>query len=116
PAAERVAEGGIAPRGLLGEADLAAEHGASRTPAREAMLQLETWGLGRLIPKKGALVTTPTAREREELLSVRAMLEGHAVSRIVPVEPRREALLAALAAVVAAEGGARGRGAGVAGR
>src|SRR5699024_233144 len=35
-------------------------------------------------------------------LSVRAMLEGHAVSPIVPVEPRRESLLAALAPVPAA--------------
>lgn len=101
--AQRIAEGGIEPGALLREVDLAAEHGASRTPAREAMLQLETWGLVRLIPKKGALVTTPTAREREELLSVRAMLEGHAVSRIAPVEPRRESLLAALAPVLAAQ-------------
>ena len=37
----------------------------------------------RLVPKKGSLVTSPTARERRELLSVRSMLESHAVSRIV---------------------------------
>src|SRR5699024_1492179 len=48
-------------------------------------------------------------REREELLSVRAMLEGHAVSRIAPVEPRRESLLAALAPVLAAQEAATGR-------
>jgi len=75
----------------------------SRTPALEAMLQLEAWGLVRLIPKKGALVTTPTARERDELLSVRAMLEGHAVARIAPDPARRQGLLAALAPVIAAQ-------------
>jgi DNA-binding GntR family transcriptional regulator len=107
--ARRIAVGAIDPGELLREVDLAEEHGASRTPAREAMLQLETWGLVRLIPKKGALVTTPTAREREELLSVRAMLEGHAVARIAPDESRRESLLEALAPVLEAQQSAVGR-------
>src|SRR5699024_1564544 len=95
--AQRIAEGGIEPGALLREVDLAAEHGASRTPAREAMLQLEPWGLVRLIPKKGALVTTPTAREREGPLPGRAMVAGDPAARIVPGEPRGESLLAALA-------------------
>lgn len=107
--AKQIAEGTIEPGTLLREVDLAAEHGASRTPAREAMLQLETWGLVTLMPKKGALVTTPTAREREELLSVRAMLEGHAVSRIAPEENRRTSLLDALAPVLAAQEAATDR-------
>ena len=51
--ARRITEGAIEPGELLREVDLAAEHGASRTPAREAMLQLETWGLVRLLPKIG---------------------------------------------------------------
>ena len=106
--AREIAESTIEPGALLREVDLAAEHGASRTPAREAMLQLETWGLVRLLPKKGALVTTPTAREREELLSVRSMLEGHAVSRIAPDETRRASLLEALAPVLAAQEAATG--------
>ena len=101
--ARHIAEGAIEPGELLREVDLAAEHGASRTPAREAMLQLETWGLVRLLPKKGALVTNPTSRERDELLSVRAMLEGHAVARIAPDESRRQGLLEALAPVLEAQ-------------
>lgn len=101
--ARQIATGDIEPGALLREVDVAEEHGASRTPAREAMLQLETWGLVRLLPKKGAQVTTPTAREREELLSVRAMLEGHAVSRIAPDETRRTSLVEALAPVLTAQ-------------
>ncbi|MGO3885267.1 MAG: GntR family transcriptional regulator [Mycetocola sp.] len=64
---------------LITEAELAAESGASRTPAREAMVQLESWGLVRLVPKKGAIVTTITSEERRDLLAVRALFETAAV-------------------------------------
>lgn len=107
--ARRIAEGDIDPGDLLTEVDVAAEHGASRTPAREAMLKLSTWGLVRLVPKKGALVTSPTARERRELLSVRSMLESHAVARIVGDEGRRTNLLEALEATLAAQADSVGR-------
>ena len=99
--ARRISEGAIEPGALLRAVDVAVEHGASRTPARE--------GLVRLLPKKGAQVTTPTAREREELLSVRAMLEGHAVSRIAPDETRRTSLVEALAPVLTAQEAATDR-------
>ena len=56
------------PGAWLTETDLAAAGGASRTPAREAMLLLERWGLVRLIRKKGAVVTPLTAKERRDLL------------------------------------------------
>ena len=74
---------------LLTEADLAEARRASRTPAREAMLQLERWRLVRLVPKKGALVTTVTSKERRDLLAVRAMFEIDAVQALTggTVEP-----------------------------
>ena len=78
-AAREIIEGRFEPGTLLTEADLAEAQKASRTPAREAMLQLERWRLVRLVPKKGALVTTVTSRERRELLAVRAMFEIDAV-------------------------------------
>lgn len=107
--AQQIAEGDIEPGELLTEVEVAARHGASRTPAREAMLKLERWGLVRLVPKKGALVTSPTARERRELLSVRSMLESHAVARIAESEPQRAALLAELAPLLEAQREAVGR-------
>lgn len=64
---------------LLTEVGLAAAQGVSRTPAREAMLQLHAWGLVRLLPKKGAIVSEATAEERRDLLALRAMLEIEAV-------------------------------------
>lgn len=107
--ARKITEGDIDPGDLLTEVDVAARHGASRTPSREAMLQLERWGLVRLVPKKGALVTNPTARERRELLSVRSMLESHAVARIVGDDALRESLLGRLEPILAAQADAVGR-------
>ena len=43
------------------EGELAVATGVSRTPVREALLRLETEGLVRLYPKKGALVVPVTA-------------------------------------------------------
>ncbi len=77
---------------LITEADIAATHGASRTPAREAMLQLESWGLVRLIPKKGAVVAPVRTRERRDLLAVRTLFETDAVEAVA----RGDADLAAL--------------------
>ncbi|SDR72758.1 DNA-binding transcriptional regulator, GntR family [Brevibacterium siliguriense] len=81
-AAREIIEGRYESGELLIEADLAEAHKASRTPAREAMLQLERWRLVRLVPKKGALVTTVTAKERRDLLAVRSMFEIDAVQAL----------------------------------
>jgi len=67
---------------LLTEADLANELGASRTPAREAMLQLERWSLVRLPPKKGAIVSPLTIEERRDALAVRVMFESDAIAAL----------------------------------
>lgn len=82
-AAREVLEQRYEPGTLLTEADLAEAHAASRTPAREAMLQLERWRLVRLVPKKGAIITTITTAERRDLLAVRAMFEADAVRALI---------------------------------
>lgn len=60
--AKRIAWGETEPGEVLTEVGVAASIGVSRTPVREAMLRLERWGLVRLAPKKGAIVTNPSAR------------------------------------------------------
>jgi DNA-binding GntR family transcriptional regulator len=85
-------EQAYAPGSVLIEADLAAAAGVSRTPAREAMLLLEAWGLVRLVPKKGAIVTVVTPEERRDLLDIRMLFEIAAVERM----PRGADDLAAL--------------------
>lgn len=77
-AARGIVDGSIPAGTVLTESALADEGGVSRTPAREAMVQLQTWGLVRLMPKKGAVVRVMSDRERDELLDVRASLEQRA--------------------------------------
>lgn len=74
-AARSIVEDRIGAGELLTEAQLAEEAGASRTPAREAMVQLQSWGLVRLVPKKGAIVTAVSPAERRDLVDLRATLE-----------------------------------------
>lgn len=70
--------GRLNPGDLLDEAALVAEFKVSRTPVREAILQLEAMGLVRRLPRKGATVFRPTLEEFLAILEVHAKLEGHA--------------------------------------
>ncbi|WP_051196449.1 GntR family transcriptional regulator [Jonesia quinghaiensis] len=80
--AQRIVERHYREGDLLTEVELAAQHGASRTPAREAMLQLQRWGLVRIAPKKGATVTALTPNDVLDLIAVRVMFETQAVTRL----------------------------------
>ncbi|MFF8260927.1 GntR family transcriptional regulator [Streptomyces virginiae] len=90
---DRRYEGGT----LLTEGELAEAVGVSRTPVREALLRLETEGLLRLYPKKGALVLPVSAQEINDVLETRLLVEEFTVRKAVPAPPglldRLEALL-----------------------
>jgi DNA-binding GntR family transcriptional regulator len=62
---------------LLTEGALAHEIGVSRTPVREALLRLEVEGLVRLYPKRGAVVTTYSMKDVEDVLEARELVELH---------------------------------------
>ncbi|MFZ1468242.1 MAG: GntR family transcriptional regulator [Paracoccaceae bacterium] len=70
--------GRLNPGDVIDEGLLAAEFGTSRTPVREAVLQLEAMGLIRRNPRKGATVFRPTLEEFLAILEVHAKLEGMA--------------------------------------
>ncbi|MCX5377308.1 GntR family transcriptional regulator [Streptomyces sp. NBC_00091] len=80
---DRRYEGGI----LLTEGELAEAVGVSRTPVREALLRLETEGLLRLYPKKGALVLPVSAQEIADVVETRLLVEEFTVRRAVPAPP-----------------------------
>lgn len=89
------------------EGGLAEETGVSRTPVREALLRLETEGLVRLYPKKGALVVPVTADEARDVLEARLVIEEWAAGTMWPrrleVVDELETLLAQMTAARAAD-------------
>lgn len=111
---DRRYEGGV----LLTEGGVAEAVGVSRTPVREALLRLETEGLLKLYPKKGALVLPVSAQEIADVIETRLLVEEFTVRRAVPAPPglldrlaalfeeqRRHAAGGDLAAVMAADRG-----------
>jgi DNA-binding GntR family transcriptional regulator len=72
-----------APHELLTEGELAAAVGVSRTPVREALLRLQSEGLIRLLPKRGALVLPVTAAEVADVIETRRIIETFAVRKAI---------------------------------
>jgi DNA-binding GntR family transcriptional regulator len=63
---------------------LANEFGVSRIPIREALLQLESEGLVRILPHRGAVVAELSTAEIEELFELRCLLEPRLLLRSAP--------------------------------
>lgn len=72
--------GRLNPGDVIEEQALVEEFGISRTPVREALLQLEAMGLIQRLPRKGAVVFRPSLEEFLAILEVHAKLEGQAAS------------------------------------
>ena len=66
---------------VITEGRVANELGVSRTPIREALLRLEVEGLIRLYPKKGAVVTSFSLAEAEDVLEARVLVENFTAGR-----------------------------------
>lgn len=71
-----IAVGQLAPGNRLVERELCEITGVSRTLIREALRQLESEGLVDVIPNKGPIVATISARQAREVFQLRAELEG----------------------------------------
>jgi DNA-binding GntR family transcriptional regulator len=81
-AKERLLDGSWEPGTLLSENELAKELGISRTPVREAFLQLEAEDLLDLYPRRGALVKPISPSETEDVLEARLLIERHCAARV----------------------------------
>ena len=73
---EQIATGQLKDGEKLDEASLAVRFQVSRTPVREALLQLVGSGLATQIPKRGCFVKAPSVREMVEMFEVMSELEG----------------------------------------
>jgi DNA-binding GntR family transcriptional regulator len=73
---ERILAGEFPPGERLAEERLSDELGVSRMPVREALRALASEGIVTLEPRRGASVTAYTEAQVQELVEVRATLEG----------------------------------------
>ena len=105
-AKDRILDGRIGGGELITEGDVADATGLSRTPVREAFLRLESDGLLRLFPKRGALVVPVSAGEVEAVMETRLLIEQFAVAKAIavaaPLGPALEQSLARQEALIAA--------------
>jgi DNA-binding GntR family transcriptional regulator len=82
-AKQRILDGRFEGGDLISEGEIAEGAGMSRTPVREAFLRLESEGLLRLYPKRGALVVPVSVAEVESVLETRLLVERHAIEKVI---------------------------------
>lgn len=73
---ERIVVGEYAPGTRLDEVEIAKAFGVSRTPIREALIQLAAAGLVESRPRRGSVVAEVTPRRLQEMFEVMAELEA----------------------------------------
>jgi DNA-binding GntR family transcriptional regulator len=108
----RLLDGRFAGGTLLSENELAQRLGLSRTPVRQAFVQLEGEELLELYPKRGALVVPISPSEAADVLEARLLIEQHCARRAALVGG--PALDAELAETIAAQEQALATGTGFA--
>ena len=84
---DRLLDGRYPGGALLSENELARELGISRTPVRQAFVQLETEELIDLYPRRGALVRPVSMSEAEDVFEARLLIETHCVRRVAAQGP-----------------------------
>ena len=81
---EAILEGDLKPGERLRAEALAQRFGTSRTPIREALLQLEAQGLVDVEPNRGAVVRSFDRDDLSDLYQLRALLEPRAAALATP--------------------------------
>jgi DNA-binding GntR family transcriptional regulator len=108
---EAILSGEFGPGERLRTVSLAKRFGSSRTPVREALVQLEGEGLVDIEPRRGALVRSFASADLIDLYEIRALLEPAAAARAaLRIQDDKLDRLRALVALSDARGG-RGRAA-----
>jgi len=95
---QRILSGEIRAGQPIRQEQIAQELGVSRIPLREALKQLEAEGFVTIAPHKGAVVSTLSAEEAEELFVLRLQLEHWLLREAIP--KMREADFAHLDAII----------------
>lgn len=74
--------GQMTPGTTYNAGELAARYGASRTPVREAILELESKGLVTVVRGVGFTVSVPSAAEMRDVMEIRRVLESWSMAQI----------------------------------
>lgn len=77
----QIFSGALKPDERVVEAEIAAAMGISRGPVREALAELEKEGLLITYPRRGTYVKSFSLKDIEEIYTLRAIVEGYAVTR-----------------------------------
>jgi DNA-binding GntR family transcriptional regulator len=75
-----IMNGTLTPGNLLVERKLAERFGVSKTPVREALMQLQQQGLVGVVPRGGYFVTTLSVQDVHNIFQLRHVLEGESVA------------------------------------
>ena len=81
---QRILSGELRGGQPIRQEQIAQEMGVSRIPLREALKQLEAEGFVTIAPHKGAVVSTLSAAEAEELFALRLQLEAWLLRDAIP--------------------------------
>jgi DNA-binding GntR family transcriptional regulator len=73
----------------LSESALALRLGVSKTPVREALLQLKLEGLVEILPQSGTLVFSPTEEEVRKICRFREIIEASALELAMGIDAER---------------------------
>lgn len=77
-----IRSGGLTHDQLYSENGLAMEMGISRTPVREALIELEREGLVRIAPQRGFQLRELSHEEEQEVFALRGVLEGFVAAQV----------------------------------
>jgi DNA-binding GntR family transcriptional regulator len=105
---EMIAVGKLPPGCHLDETELATQFEVSRTPIREALIQLASMGLVVIRPRRGAVVAEVSAQQLVEMFEVMAELEamcGRLAARRMTAEDQAQLLAAHEACRAACDAG-----------
>lgn len=77
--------GKLQPGTMYNESRLAAKLGVSRTPVREALLELSREGMMCFIPGKGIMVQKITVEQVRDVYEIRRLIEGYVIKKVTPL-------------------------------
>ena len=92
---DRLLDGRFAGGTLLSENEIAQRLGCSRTPVRQAFVELQGEGLLDLYPRRGGLVVPVSPTEADDVLEARLLLEPYCSRRAAVVTGATSATMAA---------------------